>query len=252
MKRRCVFLFLGVLLAAVPAAWAVEANVRQLVVAIAPDWDAKQGRLWLFQRDEKGGWQHSGETFPVLFGRSGLAWGRGLLGADEPGRHKVERDGRAPAGTFRIGTVYTYDAALPGGSGYPHHQVTDADAWVDNPTSPDYNRHVVIPDPANPPPWFKKQKMRGNDFAYRWLVEIRHNADPPVPGAGSAIFCPIWRGETRPTSGCTTMAQENLVKLIRWLRAADRPEYVLLPRAEYNKKWRDWGLPDPALLATTP
>ena len=48
--------------------------------------------------------------------------------------------------------------------------------------SPNYNRFVTIDDPGDPPPWFEKQKMRHNDFAYRWLVEIRHNSDPPVPG----------------------------------------------------------------------
>ena len=36
--------------------------------------------------------------------------------------------------------------------------------------------------------------MRSGDFAYHWLIEIRHNSDPPVPGAGSAIFFHIRRG----------------------------------------------------------
>ena len=57
--------------------------------------------------------------------------------------------------------------------------------------------------------------MRSGDFAYRWLVEIRHNADPPVPGYGSAIFFHIRRGPSRPSAGCTTMAEKNLVELIR-------------------------------------
>src|SRR3712207_9253115 len=76
-----------------------------------------------------------------------------------------------------------------------------------------YNKHIVIPDPANPPPWFEKQKMRHGDFAYRWLVEIRHNSDPPVAGDGSAIFFHIRRGVTRPSVGCTTMAENDLVRV---------------------------------------
>ena len=47
--------------------------------------------------------------------RAGLAWGRGVLGANEPGPQKTERDKRAPAGVFKIGKIYTYDPALPGG-----------------------------------------------------------------------------------------------------------------------------------------
>jgi hypothetical protein len=76
-------------------------------------------------------------------------------------------------------------------------------------------------------------------------VEIRHNADPPEPGLGSAIFFHTRRGETRPTWGCTTMAKEDLVALIRWLRAEAHPHYALLPWKEYRKKWNQWGLPAP-------
>jgi L,D-peptidoglycan transpeptidase YkuD (ErfK/YbiS/YcfS/YnhG family) len=179
-----------------------------------------------------------------LFGKNGLAWGTGLAGRNEPGLRKRERDGRAPAGVFRIGEVFGYDANLPAGGDYPYHQVTEADMWSDDPRSPNYNRHVVI-DVRNPPDNYSHEKMRSGDFAYRWLIEIRHNADPPVAGAGSAIFFHIRRGVNHPTTGCTTMAEPDLVKIVTWLRVARHPCYVLLPTAEYEKKWRAWGLPSP-------
>ena len=115
--------------------------------------------------------------------------------------------------------------------------MTEADIWSDDPRSPNYNRHVVI-DPKNPPDNFSHERMRSGDFAYRWLIEIRHNSDPPVPGAGSAIFFHIRRGVTRPTAGCTTMAEQNLVRVVSWLRTAGRPCYGLLTAAEYKKKWQ--------------
>ena len=219
-------------------------GARQLIVSIAPSWAASTGRLQCFERSGSA-WKPVTNAWPVLYGKSGLAWGRGVLGTGEPGLKKTERDKRAPAGVFRIGTIYTYDAALPDGASFPFHTVTTADAWIDDPAHPHYNRHVTI-DPKNPPPWFAKQKMRHGDFAYRWLVEIRHNSDPPQAGAGSAIFFHIRRGIDRPSAGCTTMAEENLVKLIRQLRADARPHYALLPRAEYEAKWKAWGLPSPA------
>jgi L,D-peptidoglycan transpeptidase YkuD (ErfK/YbiS/YcfS/YnhG family) len=219
----------------------LDPGVQQLIVSIAPGWNSSTGRLQCFERT-RDGWAASGPVWPVLYGKNGLAWGRGELGTSEPGTHKAERDGRAPAGVFRIGKIYTYDRALPEGAKFPFHTVTSADAWIDDVSSPDYNRHVTV-DPANPPAWFEKQKMRHNDFAYRWLVEIRHNSDPPVRGEGSAIFFHIRRGLSRPSAGCTTMAEGNLVRLIRWLRAEKRPHYALLPRAEYEAKWKAWGLP---------
>ena len=226
----------------------LNAGVKQLVVSIAPSWDSTTGRLLRFERDGNG-WKAVGAPWPVLYGKNGLAWGRGLLGTEEPGQHKRERDGRAPAGVFRIGTIYTYDRALPSGANFRFHTVTAADAWVDDVQSPNYNRQITIDDPAKPPAWFEKQKMRHNDFAYRWLVEIRHNSDPPVAGEGSAIFFHIRRGPQRPSAGCTTMAEENLLTLIRWLREDARPHYALLPRSEYAAKWQAWGLPSPEQVA---
>lgn len=246
MKTRLLNLALGIsLFTSLSAAKAIDPQVKQLVLSIAPTWKSHQGKMQLFVRGENGEWVAQGSAWPVLYGKNGLAWGRGIkgFGDQESGPQKVERDGRAPAGVFTIGKIYTYDSALPENSKYPFHQVTHADAWVDDVHLPNYNQFVTIPDPKNPPAWFEKNKMRHNDFAYRWLVEIRHNADPPVPGKGSAIFFHIRRGASRPTSGCTTMASDRLANLITWLRADDHPQYVLLPWSEYERKWQAWGLP---------
>jgi L,D-peptidoglycan transpeptidase YkuD (ErfK/YbiS/YcfS/YnhG family) len=219
----------------------------QVIVGTAPNWNSMHGQARLFERATGGSWKPASMRFPVLFGKNGLAWGSGLAGQDEVGLHKTERDGRAPAGIFWIGKIYTYDATLPPGADFPFHQVTTADAWIDDVNSPQYNRFVTIDDPANPPAWFEKEKMRHHDFAYRWLVEIRHNSDSPVPGAGSAIFFHIRRGVDRPTAGCTTMEQRNLVKLITWRRADRNPCYAAMPRSAYEKNWKRWDLPPPAL-----
>ena len=238
------------LIASTAHAAGVPNECQQLIVALAPDWNSMRGTLQRFERAGTGPWQPVGAPTSVLFGKKGLAWGRGLAGQAEEGLRKSERDGRAPAGVFHIGKIYTYDPALPAGADFPFHQVTKADAWIDDPTRPDYNQLVTIDDPENPPPWFAKEKMRHNDFAYRWLLEIRHNSDPPVPNEGSAIFFHIRRGVSRPTAGCTTMAESDLVRLITWLRAERHPCYVLLPRSAYPAKEKPWNLPALALFAT--
>jgi L,D-peptidoglycan transpeptidase YkuD (ErfK/YbiS/YcfS/YnhG family) len=226
----------------------VPGECSQLILGLAPDWNSMHGKLQLFERTRGGDWAAITGPFPVLFGKNGLAWGTGLAGQNEPGLRKKERDGRAPAGVFRIGEIFGYDSNLPAGGDYPYHQVTEADVWSDDPRSPDYNRHVVI-DPKNPPNNYSHEKMRSGDFAYHWLIEIRHNSDPPIPGAGSAIFFHIRRGINHPTTGCTTMAEPNLVKIVTWLRAARHPCYALLPAADYEKKWRLWDLPSPDKLS---
>jgi len=244
MCRWLPFAFLLTFLANVSPV--LGADFSQLIVGLAPDWNSQTGKIWLCHR-EGNTWRVDAGPMDVLFGKNGLAWGRGERGQDEKGLHKVERDKRAPAGLFRIGTIYTYDAALPAGADYSFHQVTAADAWIDDPKLPNYNQHVVV-DLKNPPPWYEKEKMRLNDPAYHWLVEIRANADPPVADEGSAIFFHTRRGPMKPSAGCTTMAKENLVQLIRWLRRDANPHYVLLPRAEYAAREKSWALPPLAAL----
>jgi L,D-peptidoglycan transpeptidase YkuD (ErfK/YbiS/YcfS/YnhG family) len=226
----------------------VPANCSQLIVATAPDWNSMHGKLQQFERT-KGNWNAVSAPIPVLLGKNGLAWGSGLAGQEEQGLHKKERDGRAPAGIFAIGEVFGYETKLPAGGDYPYHQVNEGDVWSDDPRSPNYNRHIVI-DPKNPPDNYSHEKMRSGDFAYHWLVEIRHNSDPPVPGQGSAIFFHIRRGVNRATTGCTTMAEPELVKMITWLRAAKHPCYVLLSAQEYKNKWEGWNLPPPEKTAS--
>lgn len=223
----------------------LAADIRQLIVSIAPDWSAWQGRLQRYERGPDGTWRKVGESVPVLYGKNGLAWGRGVRGTAEPGLRKREGDGRSPAGVFAIGTIYSNDARLPEGADFPFHQVTTRDAWPDDPANPRYNQHVLLAEGETEPAWFAAQRMRTGDAAYRWRVEIRHNADPIEPGAGSATFFHIRRGETRRTSACTTMAEPALQEMVVWLRAAAKPHYVLLPRDEYERRWQEWGLPPP-------
>ncbi len=219
---------------------------RQMIVSTAPDWNSMRGTMRLFER-RGSSWAPASNFIPVLFGKNGLAWGRGLASGNEPPLFKREGDGRAPAGKFRLGKIYTPDPTLPRGANYPFHRLSQADAWVDDVANPYYNQHVFIPDPAKRPPWFESQRMRVGDFAYRWLIDIRHNRDDIRPGAGSAIFFHIRRGENRPSHGCTTMAEQDLVRMIQWLRADANPVYVLLPRREYQMLWRSWKLPPPEL-----
>jgi len=244
--RTLLRLQLGALLLLTSSGYAIGVpdDCAQLIVGLAPNWNSMRGQLQRFERAGDGKWVAVAPAVPVLFGKNGLAWGSGLAGQKETGLRKTERDGRAPAGVFEIGKIFGYEARLPAGAEFPYHQVTDADLWSDDPRSPNYNRHVVI-DPKNPPDGYSHEKMRSGDFAYHWLVEIRHNADPPVPGAGSAIFFHIRRGVNRPTAGCTTMAEPELVKMITWMKAPRHPCYVLLPASEYDKKWQAWHLPAP-------
>jgi L,D-peptidoglycan transpeptidase YkuD (ErfK/YbiS/YcfS/YnhG family) len=51
---------------------------------------------------------------------------------------------------------------------------------------------------------------------YRYFAVIDYNAHPAVAGRGSAIFLHVSTG--RPTAGCISLPEPELVRTLRWLR----------------------------------
>jgi L,D-peptidoglycan transpeptidase YkuD (ErfK/YbiS/YcfS/YnhG family) len=222
-------------------------DAKQMIVCLAPDSTSSEGTLQLFHRDASGQWQPDGKPWPVLFGKGGLAWGRGL-NPPQPGAQKADGDHKNPAGLFKIGLVLGYAPKLPDGAhDWPYHQVTDRDAWIDDPKLSQfpYNHLYTLPPGAPFPAWWDKEHMHLGDAAYQWLVLIEHNYDNPVPDAGNEIFFHVRRGEHYRTAGCTTMELDNLERLIKWLQPGSNAMLAELTRADYARLWKDWHLPPP-------
>jgi len=221
-------------------------DARQMVVCLAPEASSSEGTLQLFHRDNSGQWQADGKPWPVMFGRGGLAWGRGI-NPPQPGPQKKGGDGKNPAGLFKIGFVMGYAPHLPDGAKtWPYHQVTGRDAWIDDAKlGLPYNHLYTLPDGAPLPAWWEPEHMHLDDFAYQWLVLIEHNYDDPDPTAGNEIYFHVRRGEHYRTAGCTTMELDNLERLIKWLEPDSNAMLAEMTRADYARVWKDWGLPAP-------
>jgi L,D-peptidoglycan transpeptidase YkuD (ErfK/YbiS/YcfS/YnhG family) len=145
---------------------------------------------------------------------------------------------------FYLGGVWGYAATIRKHPQLTYHQVTPRDLWVEDPASPDYNKHLAL-DHEPGTAWEKKQQMKQTDPAHALKLFIAHNAPPKVvPGAGSSIFFHIWRADGgKPTSGCTSMNEERLRWLIARLDPARKPVYVLLPKDSYASLRASWKLP---------
>ena len=220
-------------------------DATQMVVCIAPDATKSEGTLQLFHRDAAGSWQPDSKPWAVLFGMGGLAWGRGL-NPPQPGPQKIGGDHKNPAGLFKIGMVLGYAPTLPeGAQGWDYHQVTDRDAWIDDPALADlgYNHLYTLPPGAPYPDWWPKEHLHLNDFAYEWLVLIEHNYDDPDVTAGNEIYFHIRRGEHYRTAGCTTMDRPHLEQLVKWLKPGSNAMVAELTRADYARLWKEWHLP---------
>jgi L,D-peptidoglycan transpeptidase YkuD (ErfK/YbiS/YcfS/YnhG family) len=209
-------------------------QTRQLLVVTTPSWRSTTGTLQRYRRLNEN-WQPIGSRIPVSVGKSGLAWGRGLHRVPENAREKQEGDGCAPAGVFAIGPAFGYAAQAPAGCKLSYRPSSDRDYFIDDPTSADYNRWIMIPaEKPNAPKRFWKscEKMRRADAFYEWGIVIQQNDHPVVRGKGSAIFLHVWKRPDVATVGCTAMAREDLLELLRWLDPKQRPLLVQAPTDE--------------------
>jgi D-alanyl-D-alanine dipeptidase len=215
----------------------IPPEARQLVVVVTPGWEATTGTLRRFEGDG-GTWTEAGAPIPVVVGRSGLGWGRGLHPDGQVGPQKREGDGRAPAGVFPLTEAFGY--APEEETGLHYLEATEDLECVDDPASAHYNalldRTTVAPD------WESHEEMRRSDDLYRLGVVVAHN-QPAVPGAGSCIFLHVWAGPRSTTSGCTAMAGDAMDDVAAWLDAEAAPVLVQLPEAEYDRRRAAWALP---------
>ncbi|OIN99843.1 MAG: hypothetical protein AUJ49_10565 [Desulfovibrionaceae bacterium CG1_02_65_16] len=175
-------------------------------------------------------------------GRKGLGWGRGLHGlALGAGPVKREGDGRAPAGIFAVGPGFAEDPAGVGAAHIPVRLVDGGLVCVDDLASAHYNELL---EKSGETDWKSAETMLRPDGQYRMGAFVQHNVSPKAPGGGSCIFLHIWAGKGMGTAGCTSMAPENLLAVLRWLDAGKRPVLVQLTRRDYARLRSAWRLPE--------
>lgn len=227
------------------APFQIPADSRQIILGIAETWESTHVQLSLWHRDAQGQWRQSGQSWKGRLGKDGLGWGIGLHPQGLEGPTKTEKDARAPCGVFELGDAYGYAPSVPTHPNLRYHPVGARDMWVEDPTSKYYNQHLRLQHAAPRNDWERKQQMRLNDPAHALKIFIRHNAPPnPRPGMGSAIFFHIWRDDgRRHSAGCTTMPEDRLRQLLLSVDPAQRPLFVLLPKAAYQQLRGPWALP---------
>jgi len=219
----------------------------QIVVVTTADWKSITGHAQLFERKKPGAsWKEAGVPFEIVVGKTGLAWGSGLLTGSTEIRKatdplKREGDGKAPAGVFRLSKAFGYAPQPPAGVKLDYVSLSPSIECVDDTASRYYNR---IEDRASvTPDWNSSEHMRRSDELYRWGVVVDHNADPPQAGGGSCIFMHIWRGPGQGTVGCTAMPQAKIEALLAWIDPSSHPLLIQMPRAQYQALRKRLKLP---------
>jgi L,D-peptidoglycan transpeptidase YkuD (ErfK/YbiS/YcfS/YnhG family) len=216
----------------------------QAVVVTTGDWNAAKGEARLFERKNvKSKWKTVGETFPVVIGKNGLAWGVGLheLPSDT-GRIllKTEGDGKAPAGVFALTSAFG-SSEKPEFIKLPYTQLEEFTECVDDVKSSHYNK-IVDRMKVGIFDWKSSEKMLAVGEQYDFGVFIAHNSERQA-GGGSCIFLHIWKDVDSPTVGCTAMSRENIETVLKFLDAKKNPVLIQLPKDSYTQFQTKWKLP---------
>lgn len=222
---------------------------RQIVVSVTDSWDDFLATVYRFEQSG-GDWKMVGDPVPAVVGKKGLAWDPSGAERDPDRAPKREGDLRAPAGRFDLSGALAPLSARPAAVALRFRSIQPGTHCVDDPASEYYNQIVDedrIPG-YHAGLWKSSERMWLETDLYRLLLLVEYNTRDPKPGNGSCIFMHIWRGEGKPTAGCTAMAAADLEELVKWLKPEAQPALVQLPIAEYRKVWRKWMLPAPELL----
>ena len=156
-----------------------------------------------YARAATGRWRVVRRAMPARLGYGGLS--------EAAERH--EGDGTTPMGVYRF--VYGFGSQPdPGLTGFSWRRLTPGACWAGDRGS--YNR------------WVRRSPCGARDedlwasarVAYRYAAVIDFNYRRPVYGRGSGIFLHAQTG--RPTRGCVSLRESDLLPVLRWLRPGTR------------------------------
>lgn len=216
----------------------IFSDCRQLVVVVSPKENSVKARLWKFEKTGKK-WKQIGAPHPVNLGRKGLAWGRGV-NSPKPGVQKKEGDQKSPAGIFRFGSAFGYAPVGELPMHLPYRCITESDICVEDSGSRYYNQ--IVDAAKTGKDWDARESMLRRDEQYKWGIFVVHNM-PPVAEGGSCIFFHLWRKPGSGTLGCTAMAEDDLLALLRWLNPAQKPLLMQMTEPHYRDYQKSFRLP---------
>ena len=219
----------------------------QAIVVTTKDWNTIQGKAQFFERKAaKSKWKAIGESFAVVVGANGMAWGAGLneLPSDT-GRLllKTEGDGKSPAGIFALSSAFGSQEKA-GFIKFPYTKLEKYTECIDDVKSSHYNK-IVDRMKVGSFDWESSEKMLEIGEQYDLGVFVAHNPERQK-GGGSCIFLHVWKNAESGTLGCTAMARENIETALKFFNPQKNPVLIQLPEDSYAQFQKKWKLPKSA------
>ncbi|MDP9465486.1 MAG: hypothetical protein M3P52_12745 [Actinomycetota bacterium] len=205
---------------------------RQFVIVASDSWESTTASLQIVARSASGVWRCQQAPVIARLGKSGL----------RPLAERRSGDGTAPAGVFPLGSVQAWDGQQfeffgnrpdPGVRG-PYRLVRHEDCWGARPHAASYQHLVNAPGCTGPDEWLTKI-----GDVYSHAAVIGANLDPisgdapGEPALAAAIFLHrnsySTSGASNPTSGCVSLAEDDLEVALRLIDPALGVQFAIGP-----------------------
>jgi len=180
-----------------------ELDTRQLIVAKAV---GNEAEFYVFSADENGLWRQDMEPISGHVGKNGVT------------AEKAEGDKKTPLGLYALPFAFGMEADP--GCALEYRAITEESYWVDDSASVFYNQWVEGSENKD---WASAEHLCDYPSQYAYGLVVAYNMEPPVPGAGSAIFLHCGDGYT---AGCLSVPTEAMREILLWVR--EKPAILIL------------------------
>lgn len=195
-----------------------DLNETEQLVWVQPPRNGIQTEIQRYER-HNGNWHLVPGTWNAVVGKQGLA----------PLGEKREGDLKTPQGLFTLRRAFGKNSIV--NTAFPYEVVTNADKWIDDPQSLDYNKPIRGVTSAK-----SYEELLRPDELYDLALVLEYNTSKPEPGKGSAIFLHLWRSPNEGTAGCVAVDRTNLENLFQWLNPEKHPKILIGDRNSFLNK----------------
>jgi len=192
----------------------------QIILVVSDDFNTSKAKMQCYEGEKL-----VFNTINVNIGKNGLAWGLGEVKLPKKKSEplKYEGDNKAPAGVFKLTSLFGY-------SHKEHYKVpylfaSEKLICVDDSDSKFYNQIIISHGDEK-----SFEFMRRKDDQYKLGIVVEHNKNA-IKKRGSCIFMHIQKAKDSGTAGCTSMKEDDIRKVARWLDKDKNPILIQIPKS---------------------
>jgi L,D-peptidoglycan transpeptidase YkuD (ErfK/YbiS/YcfS/YnhG family) len=188
-------------------------SATQVITVVAASTSSTTATLQAWERSGTS-WTPHGAPIAAHVGSAGLS------------DHTSEGLSKTPIGSFTL--TQAFGALANPGTGLPYHKTTAADWWISQYGGTYASIYNTLQTCSGSCPFTQgdpNEHLMYETPYYNYAVVIDYNTSPVVQGAGSAFFLHVTDG--KPTAGCVSIPQANLVSIMQWLNPAAQPRILI-------------------------